>query len=81
MKLKLNLYPIASDLESKIDDILNKAVENRAKLIEIAYGKASDDIKKRILNFLNRKDKRVLYHRLEKSKEEWGRIYIHFRWK
>ncbi|RJP29521.1 MAG: DNA mismatch repair protein MutS [Candidatus Omnitrophota bacterium] len=81
MKLKLNLYPIASDLEGKIDEILNKAVENRAKLIEIAYGKASEDIKKRILNFLNRKDKRILYHRLEKSKEGWGRIYIHFRWK
>jgi hypothetical protein len=79
MKLKLNVYPIIPDMEEKIAEIINAAVEKRAILVEIAYGKASDNIKKRILNFLNKKEIRALYTRLEKSESGWGRIYLHFR--
>lgn len=79
MKLKLNLYPIASDIEDKIAGILQKAVDGRASLVEIAYGPAADSVKKRILNFLNKKEVRQLYSRLEKTEKGWGRIYLHFR--
>jgi hypothetical protein len=47
--------------------------------LEIAYGEAGDGVKKRILNFLNNKDIRKLYSRLEKTDKGWGRIYVHFR--
>jgi len=80
MKLKLNLYPIASDIEEKITKILQEAVDGRASLVEIAYGTAADSVKKRILNFLNKKEVRQLYSRLEKTEKGWGRIYLHFRW-
>jgi flagellar motor component MotA len=80
MKLKLNLYPVAADLEIKIAEILNEAVAKRAKLLEITYGEASESIKKRILNFLNKKEIRQLYSRLEKTEKGWGRVYLHFRW-
>ena len=81
MKLKLNVYPVIPDMEDKLAAIIRKAVDNRAKLVEIAYGPASDDVKKRILNFLNQKDVRKLYSRLEKTDKGWGRIYLHFRWR
>ena len=81
MKLKLNVYPTVLDLEEKIADIIRRAKKNRARLIEIAYGKASVDTKKRILKVLGKKEYRSLYNRLEKSKGGWGRIYLHFRWK
>jgi hypothetical protein len=81
MKLKLNVYPVLDDLEQKIEDILNLAVKNRAKMVEIAYGQASEHTKRRILNFLMKKEYRKLYHRLEKTREGWGRIFIHFKWK
>ncbi len=81
MKLKLNVYPIIDDLEQKIADILNLAVEKRAKMVEIAYGQASEHTKKRILNCLMQKELRRLYHRLEKTSQGWGRIYVYFRWK
>ena len=81
MKLKLNVYPTILDLEGKIADIIRQAKKSRAKLIEIAYGKASVDTKKRILKILDKKEFRSLYNRLEKSKGGWGRIYMHFRWK
>jgi len=80
MKLKLNVYPVIPDIEERIVEILQEAVDSRAKILEIAYGEAGDDVKKRILSFLNRKDIRKLYSRLEKTDKGWGRIYVHFRW-
>ena len=58
MKLKLNLYPVVPDMEEKIAEILQEAVEKHADLLEIAYGEASESVKKRILNFLNRSEER-----------------------
>jgi hypothetical protein len=80
MKLKLNVYPVIPDMEEEIEKIIREAVDNRAKMVEIAYGPASDIVKKRILNVLNRKDIRKLYSRLEKTEKGWGRIYLYFRW-
>ena len=80
MKLKLNLYPAVGEIEDKIALILEKAVENRAKEVEIAYGEAVDSVKKRILNYLNKKEVRQLYSRMEKTDKGWGRIYLYFRW-
>jgi len=79
MKLKLNLYPAVPDMEEKIAAILQEAVDNKARSVEIAYGEAVDGVKKRILNFLNKKEVRRLYSRMEKTDKGWGRIYIHFR--
>lgn len=79
MKLKLNLYPVATDMEEKIIEILGEAQDKHAKIVEIAYGEASINVKKRILNFLNKKEIRRLYYRLEKTDKGWGRIYLHFK--
>lgn len=81
MKLKLNVYPVIPDMEEKIAEIIQEAVDKRAKIVEIAYGQARDSVKKTILNFLNKKDIRKLYSRLEKTDKGWGRIYLYFRWK
>lgn len=81
MKLKLNLFPVVADMEEKMAKILQEAVDGRASLVEIAYGTASESVKKRILNFLNKKEVRRLYSRLEKTDKGWGRVYLHFRWK
>ncbi len=80
MKLKLNVYPAVSDMEEKLAGIIKEAVDNHARIVEIAYGDAAEGVKKRILNFLNKKDIRKLYSRLEKTDKGWGRIYLHFRW-
>ena len=79
MILKLNLYPVSTDLEQRIVETIEEAVEKRIKTVEIAYGEATDSVKKRILNFLNQKQIRRLYSRLEKTEKGWGRIYLHFR--
>jgi hypothetical protein len=81
MKIKVNAYPVIDDLEQRLGEALKLAKKKRARLIEIAYGTASVQIKRRILNFLMKKENRRLYNRLEKSIQGWGRIYVHFRWK
>ena len=81
MRLKLNVYPLVPDMEEKLEDIIRQAVEGKARIVEIAYGQASESVKKRVLNFLNKKDIRMLYSRLDKTEKGWGRIYVHFRWK
>jgi len=79
MKLKLNVYPVISDMEDRIAGIIQQAIEKRADTVEIAYGKASEGVKKRILNFLNKKEIRRLYSFLEKTEKGWGRIYLRFK--
>ncbi len=81
MKLKLNVYPVVADMEDKLQAVINEAVENRAQMVEIAYGEANQSVKKRILNFLNKKEVRCLYSRIEKTDRGWGRVYVYFRWK
>ena len=50
MKLKLNVYPVIPDMDEKLAEIIQKAVDNRAKIVEIAYGEAGESVNKRILN-------------------------------
>lgn len=81
MKIKLNLSAAVAEPEKELGKALERAVKHRASLIEISYGTHIGETKKRILNFLERKDNRSLYSRLVKSKQGWGRIFIHFRWR
>lgn len=81
MKIKLNLSASVTDLEEKLAGALQKAKKNRASLIEISYGTGAGETKKRILNFLMKKEYRGLYSRLVKTKEGWGRVFVHFRWR
>ena len=35
----------------------------------------------RVLRFLDQKEIKALYHRVEKDSQNWGRLFIHFRFK
>lgn len=81
MKIKLNLSAGVAQLEAKLAEALERAKEHRASQIEISYGTQAGETKKRILNFLMKKEYRNLYSRLVKTKKGWGRIFVHFRWR
>lgn len=81
-KLKLDLHEIYNRneiIEEQLNRVIEEAVENRIKLVEIIPGKGSGQLKKRVLRFLNQKHIRDLYHRVEKDDKNFGRIFIHFR--
>ncbi len=84
MKLKLDLHDIYNrngDIDRALRGIIAEAVEKKAALVEIIPGKGSGQLKKRVLRFLDQKDVKALYHRVEKDSKNFGRVFVHFRWK
>ena len=84
MKLKLDLHDIfnrGQDIDRALNAIINEAVEKKATLVEIIPGKGSGQLKKRVLRFLDQKEIKALYHRVEKDSKNFGRLFIHFRHK
>jgi len=80
----LDLHPIFNQGD-KIDVALEKAIndaeEMKARELEIICGKGSGQLKKRVLRFLDRKDIRARYHRLKKDPDNYGRVFVYFKWK
>jgi DNA-nicking Smr family endonuclease len=84
MKLKLDLHDIYNrghDIDRALQAIIDEAVAKKAPMIEIIPGKGSGQLKKRVLRFLDRKEIKALYHRVEKDSKNYGRLFVHFRWK
>jgi DNA-nicking Smr family endonuclease len=84
VKLKLDLHDVynkGQDIDRSLVNIINEAVRIRAELVEIIPGKGSGQLKKRVLRFLDQKEIKALYHRVEKDSKNFGRIFVHFRWK
>src|ERR1039457_2951575 len=84
MKLKLDLHDIynrGQDIDKALLAIINEAVAKKAPVVEIIPGKGSGQLKKHVLRFLEQKEIKMLYHRVEKDSKNFGRIFVHFRWK
>ncbi len=84
MKLKLDLHDIfnrGQDIDRALHGIMAEAVAKKATLVEIIPGKGSGQLKKRVLRFLDQKEVKALYHRVEKDSKNFGRLFVHFRWK
>jgi dsDNA-specific endonuclease/ATPase MutS2 len=84
MKLKLDLHDIynsGQDIDRALRAIIDEAVRTKAPLVEIIPGKGSGQLKKRVLRFLEQPEIKGLYHRVEKDSKNFGRVFVHFRWK
>jgi DNA-nicking Smr family endonuclease len=84
MKLKLDLHDIYNkghDIDRALRDIIDEAERTKAPLVEIIPGKGSGQLKKRVLRFLDQPEIKARYQRVEKDSHNFGRVFIHFRWK
>ena len=82
MKLVLDLHDIynkGGEIDCALNAIVREAVAKKAPLVEIIPGKGSGALKKKVLRFLDQKEIKALYHRVEKDSKNFGRIFIHFR--
>jgi dsDNA-specific endonuclease/ATPase MutS2 len=82
MKLKLDLHDIynrGDDIDRALRDVMDEAIATGARVVEIIPGKGSGQLKKRVLRFLDQKDIKRLYHRVEKDSNNFGRVFVHFR--
>jgi DNA-nicking Smr family endonuclease len=84
LKLKLDLHDIYNkgyDIDRALKDVMQEAARTKASVVEIIPGKGSGQLKKRVLRYLDQPEVKVLYHRVEKDSRNFGRIFVHFRWK
>lgn len=81
-KIKLDLHDIFNKggaIESELNRVIREAVEKRIALVEIIPGKGAGQLKKHVLRFLERKDVKNLYYRIEKDDKNFGRVFVHFK--
>jgi DNA-nicking Smr family endonuclease len=81
-KLVLDLHDIynkGDQIDRALDQVMRDAIDKKIRLVEIIPGKGSGALKKKVLRYLDQKHVRVLYHRVEKDSDNWGRLFVHFR--
>ncbi|MBA3603466.1 MAG: Smr/MutS family protein [Parachlamydiaceae bacterium] len=81
-KLKIDLHEIFNKgdlIEKELHRVINEAVAKKITLVEIIPGKGSGQLKKKVLRFLEQKEIKSLYHRIEKDSKNFGRIFVHFK--
>jgi DNA-nicking Smr family endonuclease len=84
VKLKLDLHDVfnkGTEIDRALRGVIDEAIQKKATLVEIIPGKGSGQLKKKVLRFLDQKEIKALYHRVEKDQHNFGRIFVHFRWK
>jgi dsDNA-specific endonuclease/ATPase MutS2 len=84
VKLKLDLHDVynrGEAIDTALRNVMEEAVASKASVVEIIPGKGSGQLKKRVLRFLDQPDIKPLYHRVEKDSRNFGRVFVHFRWK
>ena len=83
-KLVLDLHDIYNKgfkIDAELRRVMDEALQKRVTPVEIIPGKGSGQLKKRVLRFLNEPEIKKLYHRVEKDDKNFGRIFVHFRFK
>lgn len=80
--LKVDLHDIfnrGEKIDHALETAIADAVAKKIRCVEIIHGKGSGQLKKRVIRFLNRKDIKSQYHRVEKDSKNFGRLFVHFR--
>ncbi len=81
-KLKLDLHEIYNKgdlIDRELERIIDEALEKKIKTVEIIPGKGSGQLKKRVLKFLERKEIKEKYHRIDKDSKNHGRLFVYFK--
>ena len=74
-----DIYNRSRDIDRSLEDSIDEAERTGTKTVEIIPGKGSGQLKKRVLRFLDRKDIKARYHRVEKDSKNFGRVFVHFK--
>ncbi|MEN8928666.1 MAG: Smr/MutS family protein [Flavobacteriales bacterium] len=83
-KLKLDLHDIYNKgnlIEQELNRVIDEAIEKKIKEVEIIPGKGSGQLKKKVLRFLDQKQIKKKYHRIDKDSKNYGRLFVYFKFK
>ncbi|MFC4336104.1 Smr/MutS family protein [Salininema proteolyticum] len=81
-KLVLDLHDIfnkSREIDKALRDVIREAVEKRIDTVEIIPGKGSGQLKKKVLRFLDQKEIKAQYHRIDKDSKNFGRLFVYFK--
>jgi DNA-nicking Smr family endonuclease len=81
-KLTLDLHEIFNKgwkIDKALNDIMEEAVEKKMDEVIIIPGKGSGQLKKKVLRFLDQKEIKKMYHRIDKDSKNFGKIHVYFR--
>ena len=81
-KLVLDLHEIYNKgklIDFALKEIIDEAIEKKISWVEIIPGKGSGQLKKKVLRFLEQKEIKKLYQRIEKDSKNFGKINVYFR--
>ena len=73
------MYNDSNAIDEALNTIIEEAVRKKIKQVEIVPGKGSGQLKKRVLRFLEQKEIKNQYHRIQKDSKNFGRLYIYFK--
>ena len=74
-----DIYNRSRDIDRSLEEAIDEAERTGTKTVESIPGKGSGQLKKRVLRFLDRKDIKARYHRVEKDSKNFGRVFVHFK--
>ena len=84
-KLKLDLHDIynrGDQIDRALREVIDEAVRIKASEVEIIPGKGSGQLEEAGAPLSSTKRTiRPLYHRVEKDSDNFGRVFVYFRWK
>ncbi|MEV0647380.1 Smr/MutS family protein [Phytomonospora sp. NPDC050363] len=83
-KLVLDLHDIynkGTQIDRALRDIIDEAISKKITTVEIIPGKGSGALKKKVLRFLDQKEIKALYHRIDKDSRNFGRLFVYFKFK
>lgn len=81
-KLVLDLHEIYNKgklIDKALQEIIDEAIEKKITTVELIPGKGSGQLKKKVLRFLEQKEIKKLYQRIEKDSNNFGKVYVYFR--
>jgi DNA-nicking Smr family endonuclease len=81
-KITLDLHDIFNkrkEIEISLNQLIEEAVSKKIDIVEIIHGKGSGQLKKRVLRFLEQKEIKEKYHRIDKDAKNFGRLFVRFK--
>jgi len=81
-KLKLDLHEIfdrGTEIDRALDEAMAEAIEKRIAILEIIPGKGSGQLKKKVIRYLQQPQVKKLYHRIDKDRDNFGRLFVRFK--
>lgn len=76
-----DIYNKGGLIDKALRDVINEAVDKKIATVEIIPGKGSGQLKKKVIRFLEQKEIKALYHRIDKDSKNFGRLFVYFQHK